>query len=294
MLHVRPHSAGQTSDMEGCVGEESFQLWELNRRLEAYLTRVKTLEEQNQLLSAELGGLRAQSGDASWRARADDELAALRVLVDQRWREKHEAEVQRDNLAEELEGVVSRCQQVRLARDRTREEIACSRRTLEAEKNAQGWLSTRAAELESELEAVRAAHEEERAHLNAQAACAPVRLAAPPRGPPARAPEVEELARRLGEAWRGAVRDYQERVAHMESSLGQARERLARAMQGAREGRLELLQLQAERDSLQERREALEQRLEGRWQDRLQATDKFQVRRSPTGVRLSCRKCLRC
>ncbi|CAO2598680.1 Nes [Lemmus lemmus] len=263
--------------MEGCVGEESFQLWELNRRLEAYLTRVKTLEEQNQLLSAELGGLRAQSGDASWRARADDELAALRVLVDQRWREKHEAEVQRDNLAEELEGVAGRCQQVRLARDRTCEEVACTRRALEAEKSAQGWLSTRAAELERELEAVRAAHEEERAHLNAQAACAPLRLAAPPRGPPARAPEVEELARRLGEAWRGAVRDYQERVAHMENSLGQARERLGRAMKGAREGRLELLQLQAERDGLQERREALEQRLEGRWQDRLRATEKFQL-----------------
>ncbi|XP_075834755.1 nestin [Microtus pennsylvanicus] len=263
--------------MEGCVGEESFQLWELNRRLEAYLTRVKTLEEQNQLLGAELGGLRAQSGDASWRARADDELAALRVLVDQRWREKHEVEVQRDNLAEELEGVAGRCQQVRLARDRTSEEVACSRRALEAEKSAQGWLSTRVAELERELEAVRAAHEEERAHLNAQAACVPLRLAAPPHGPPARAPEVEELARRLGEAWRGAVRDYQERVAHMESSLGQARERLARAMQGAREGRLELLQLQAERDGLQERREALEQRLEGRWHDRLQATEKFQL-----------------
>nr|XP_042135209.1 nestin isoform X2 [Peromyscus maniculatus bairdii] len=263
--------------MEGCVGEESFQLWELNRRLEAYLTRVKTLEEQNQLLSAELGGLRAQSGDASWRARADDELAALRVLVDQRWREKHEAEVQRDNLAEELEGVAGRCQQMRLARERTSEEAACSRRTLEAEKSAQGWLSSRAAELERELEALRAAHEEERAHLNAQAACAPRRLPAPPRGPPARAPEVEELARRLGEAWRGAVRDYQERVAHMESSLGQARERLGRAVRGAREGRLELQQLQAERDGLQERREALEQRLEGRWQDRLQATEKFQL-----------------
>ncbi|XP_077620203.1 nestin [Crocuta crocuta] len=88
--------------MEGCLGEESSQMWELNRRLEAYLARVKALEEQNELLGAELGGLRAQTGDASWRARADDELAALRALVDQRWREKHAAEVARDNLAEEL------------------------------------------------------------------------------------------------------------------------------------------------------------------------------------------------
>ncbi|XP_040308282.1 nestin [Herpailurus yagouaroundi] len=90
--------------MEGCLGEESFQMWELNRRLEAYVARVKALEEQNELLGAELGGLRAQTGDASWRARADDELAALRALVDRRWREKHAAEVARDNLAEEAEG----------------------------------------------------------------------------------------------------------------------------------------------------------------------------------------------
>ncbi|XP_052036124.1 nestin isoform X2 [Apodemus sylvaticus] len=277
VLLVRSPSGGQTSDMESCIGEESFQMWELNRRLEAYLTRVKTLEEQNQLLSAELGGLRAQSGDASWRARADDELAALRVLVDQRWREKHEAEVQRDNLAEELESVAGRCQQVRLARERTVEEAACSRRALEAERSARGWLSTQVAELEREIEALRAAHEEERAHLNAQAACAPRRPPALPHGSPVRAPEVEELARQLGEVWRGAVRGYQERVAHMESSLGQARERLSQAVRGARESRLELQQLQADRDSLQERREALEQRLEGRWQDRLQATEKFQL-----------------
>uniref|UniRef100_A0A2K6EIE7 Nestin n=1 Tax=Propithecus coquereli TaxID=379532 RepID=A0A2K6EIE7_PROCO len=262
--------------MEGCMGEESFQMWELNRRLEAYLARVKALEEQNELLSAELRGHRAQSGDTSWRARADDELAALRALVDQRWREKHAAEVARDNLAEELEGVAGRCQQLRLARERTAEEAARSRRAVEAEKCAQAWLSTQAAELERELGALRAAHEEERAGLNAQAACAP-RCPAPPRGPPAPAPEVEELARRLGEAWRGAVRGYQERVAHMEMSLGQARERLGRAVQGAREGRLELQQLQAERGGLQERRAALEQRLEGRWQERLQATEKFQL-----------------
>ncbi|XP_077012608.1 nestin [Tamandua tetradactyla] len=262
--------------MEGCLGEESFQMWELNRRLEAYLARVKALEEQNELLSAELGGLRAQSGDTSWRARADNELTALRALVDQSWREKHAAEVARDNLAEELEGVAGRCQQQRLARERAAEEVARSRRAVEAEKCSRAWLSTQVAELERELEALRAAHEEERANLNAQAACTP-RGPPPPRGAPAPAPEVEELAQRMGEAWRGAVRGYQERVAHMETSLGQARERLGRAVQGAREGRLELQQLKAERGGLQERRAELEQRLEGRWQERLRATEKFQL-----------------
>ncbi|XP_032700968.1 LOW QUALITY PROTEIN: nestin [Lontra canadensis] len=260
--------------MEGCLGEESFQMWELNRRLEAYLARVKALEEQNELLGAELGGLRAQTGDASWRARADDELAALRALVDQRWREKHAAEVARDNLAEEVAGVAGQCQQQRLARERAAAEAARIRRAAEAEKCAQTRLSARAAELERELEVVCAAHEEERAVLSARPR-APSRPAAP-RGSPAPAPELEELARQLGDAWRGAVRGYQERVARMETSLGQARERLGRAVQGAREGRLELQQLQAERGGLRERRAALEQRLESCWQERLRATEKFQ------------------
>ncbi|XP_058556332.1 nestin [Neofelis nebulosa] len=261
--------------MEGCLGEESLQMWELNRRLEAYVARVKALEEQNELLGAELGGLRAQSGDASWRARADDELAALRALVDRRWREKHAAEVARDNLAEEVEGVAARCQQQRRARERAAAEAARSRREAEAEKGARARLSSRAAELERELEAVCAAHEQERAALSARPR-APRRPAAP-RGPPAPAPELHELARRLGEAWRGAVRGYQERVALMEASLGQARERLGRAAQGAREGRLELRQLRAERGGLRERRAALEHRLEGRWQERLRATEQFQL-----------------
>lgn len=275
--------------MEGCLGVESFQMWELNRRLEAYLARVKALEEQYELLSAELVGLRAQSGDASWRARAADELAALRALVDQRWREKHAAEVARDSLEAEAESVAGRCRQQRLARERAAEEAARGRRAVEAERGAQAWLSRRAAELERELEALRAAHEEERAGLTAPAAGPPCRPG-PPRAPPAPGPEVEELARLLGEAWRGAVRGYQERVERMETALGEARQRLGRAVQGARQGHLELQQLQAERGGLQERRAALEQRLEGRWQEQLRATEKFQVRRWGTWGETRLRK----
>lgn len=253
-------------------------MWELNRRLEAYLARVKALEERYELLSTELDGLRAQSRDASWRARADDELAALRALVDQRWREKHAAEVARDSLQEEVESVAGRCQQQRLARDRMAEEVARGRRAVEAEKCAQAWLSSRVAELERELEELRAAHEEERAGLILPAAGPPCRPS-PTRGLQGPGPEVGELARQLGEAWRGAVSGYQERVAHMETALGQARQRLGSVVQAARKGRLDLQQLQTERGGLQDRRAALVQRLEGCWQERLRATEKFQVRR---------------
>ncbi|XP_056672216.1 nestin [Monodelphis domestica] len=264
--------------MESCLGEESVQMWELNRRLEAYLSRVKSLEEQNERLRLEIGNLREQPGEPSWRSQAEEELGALRALLDQRWSEKHAAEVARDNLLEEVEGVASRCQQQLLARERAKEQVAESRRVLEAEKWAGVCLGNQAAELEKELEALVAAHEQERAGMSAQVARSALGLETFRRAPDnAPAPDVQDLARTFGDAWRGAVEGYQARVACMEASLGQARERLGQAMQGTREGQREAQRLGVERAALQGRREMLEQRLEGQWQEQQEAGEKFQL-----------------
>uniref|UniRef100_F7FVH6 Nestin n=1 Tax=Monodelphis domestica TaxID=13616 RepID=F7FVH6_MONDO len=264
--------------MESCLGEESVQMWELNRRLEAYLSRVKSLEEQNERLRLEIGNLREQPGEPSWRSQAEEELGALRALLDQRWSEKHAAEVARDNLLEEVEGVASRCQQQLLARERAKEQVAESRRVLEAEKWAGVCLGNQAAELEKELEALVAAHEQERAGMSAQVARSALGLETFRRAPDnAPAPDVQDLARTFGDAWRGAVEGYQARVACMEASLGQARERLGQAMQGTREGQREAQRLDVERAALQGRREMLEQRLEGQWQEQQEAGEKFQL-----------------
>ncbi|XP_044529297.1 nestin [Gracilinanus agilis] len=264
--------------MESCLGEESVQMWELNRRLEAYLSRVKSLEEQNERLRLEIGNLREKPGEPSWRSRAEEELGALRALLDQRWSEKHAAEVARDNLLEEVEGVASRCQQQRLARERAKEQVAESRRVLEAEKWAGVCLGNQAAELEKELEALVTAHEQERAGMSAQVARSALGLETFRRVPDnAPAPDVQDLARTFGEAWRGAVEGYQARVACLEASLGQARERLGQAMQGTREGQREAQRLDVERAALQGRREMLEQRLEGQWQEQQEAGEKFQL-----------------
>ncbi|XP_072503369.1 nestin [Notamacropus eugenii] len=264
--------------MEGCMREESVQMWELNRRLEAYLSRVKSLEEQNERLRLEIGSLRELPGEPSWRSQAEEELNSLRALLDQRWSEKHAAEVARDNLLEEVEGVASRCQQQRLARERAKEQMAESRRVLEAEKWAGVCLGNQAAELEKELEALVAAHEQERAGISAQVARSASALETFRRAPDnAPAPDVQDLARTFGEAWRGAVEGYQARVACMEASLGQARERLGQAMQGTREGQREVQRLDVERAALQGRREMLEQRLEGQWQQQQESGEKFQL-----------------
>ncbi|XP_006775841.1 PREDICTED: nestin [Myotis davidii] len=140
--------------MEGCLGVESFQMWELNRRLEAYLARVKALEEQYELLSAELVGLRAQSGDASWRARAlqaergglQERRAALEQRLEGRWQEQLRAtekfqlamealEQEKKDLQSQIAQVLEGRQQLARLKMSLSLEVATYRTLLEAENS---------------------------------------------------------------------------------------------------------------------------------------------------------------
>ncbi|XP_021571984.1 nestin [Carlito syrichta] len=123
--------------MEGCMGEESFQMWELNRRLEAYLARVKALEEQNEQLSAELGGLRAQSGDASWRARADDEISKplTAPLAPDRELAVEALEQEKQGLQSQIAQVLEGRQQLAHLKMSLSLEVATYRTLLEAENS---------------------------------------------------------------------------------------------------------------------------------------------------------------
>ncbi|KAJ7307158.1 hypothetical protein JRQ81_009143 [Phrynocephalus forsythii] len=51
------------------LGEESLQMWDLNKRLEAYLARVKYLEEENEVLRAEIQTLRGAPQESAWKGK---------------------------------------------------------------------------------------------------------------------------------------------------------------------------------------------------------------------------------
>lgn len=51
------------------LGEESLQMWDLNKRLEAYLARVKFLEEENEVLRAEIQSTKSSPAGDSWRVK---------------------------------------------------------------------------------------------------------------------------------------------------------------------------------------------------------------------------------
>ncbi|NXM21812.1 TANA protein, partial [Ploceus nigricollis] len=259
--------------------EESLQMWELNKRLEAYLARVKFLEEENEVLRAEIQSSKSSPAGDSWRVKYEEELRALRDALDVAFREKCTAELARDNLYEEVQQVKSRCQKEQAAREEAKKQLSLGRKELEEERRAQIWLKERAVQLEKEVEALLEVHEEEKAGLDQEIAsfshglesfrCAPVAL---------QPVEVEDYSRRLSEIWKGAVETYKTEVSQLEGSLCQAKENLWKAVEDNQQSQLQLQHLEKDLAGLKARKEMLEESLARQWQEQRGEAEKFQAR----------------
>uniref|UniRef100_A0A452HGT2 IF rod domain-containing protein n=1 Tax=Gopherus agassizii TaxID=38772 RepID=A0A452HGT2_9SAUR len=260
------------------LGEESLQMWDLNKRLEAYLARVKFLEEENELLRAEIQNAKDRPAESSWRCKYEEELSALRATLDDAFREKHAAELTRDNLSEEIQHVKSRCQKERAAQEEAKKQLAMSKKELEEERRAQIWLRERATQLEKEVEVLVEVHEEEKAGLEQEMVSFSQSLENFRAVPVAFQPvEVEDYSKRLSEIWRGAVETYKSEVSQLESSFCQAKENLWKAVEDNRQNQLHLQQLEKELAGLKARKGLLEESLSRQWQDQRGEAEKFQL-----------------
>ncbi|XP_062821011.1 nestin [Anolis carolinensis] len=248
------------------LGEESVQMWELNKRLEAYLSRVKSLEEENGLLKSEIQNLRSSPLEVScWRGHYEEEVASMRAALDQAFREKHAAELAREALHDQVRQVKGQCQKERAAREEAKRLLVAGKKQLEEERRAVLWLQKKATQLEKEAQGLVEVHREELAGLEREAGgfCRSMeegfRVVAPPGCFQPR--EVEDYAQQLSAIWQGAVETYKRGVSQAEASLVQAKEEFRRASQGNRESQLQLQQLEAELTDLTGRKEALEESL---------------------------------
>ncbi|KFW08727.1 Tanabin, partial [Fulmarus glacialis] len=243
--------------------EESLQMWDLNKRLEAYLARVKFLEEENEVLRAEIQSAKSSPTGDVWRAKYEEELRALRDALDHAFREKCTAELARDNLYEEVQQVKSRCQKEQAAREEAKKQLSLSRKELEEERRAQIWLKERAVQLEKEVETLLEVHEEEKAGLDQEiASFSQV--------------EVEDYSKRLSEIWKGAVETYKTEVSQLEGSLCQAKENLWKAVEDNQQSQLQLQHLEKDLAGLKARKEMLEESLARQWQEQRGEAEKFQ------------------
>ncbi|KAF1529376.1 Tanabin, partial [Eudyptula minor] len=258
--------------------EESLQMWDLNKRLEAYLARVKFLEEENEVLRAEIQSAKGSPTGDSWRAKYEEELRALRDALDHAFREKCTAELARDNLYEEVQQVKSRCQKEQAAREEAKKQLSLSRKELEEERRAQIWLKERAVQLEKEVEALLEVHEEEKAGLDQEIASFSQSLESFRCAPVAFQPvEVEDYSKRLSEIWKGAVETYKTEVSQLEASLCQAKENLWKAVEDNQQSQLQLQHLEKDLAGLKARKEMLEESLARQWQEQRGEAEKFQV-----------------
>ncbi|KFQ41219.1 Tanabin, partial [Mesitornis unicolor] len=257
--------------------EESLQMWDLNKRLEAYLARVKFLEEENEVLRAEIQSAKGSPDGDAWRARYEEELRALRDALDHAFREKCTAELARDNLYEEVERVKSRCQKEQAAREEAKKLLSLGKKELEEERRAQIWLKERAAQLEKEVGALLEAHEEEKAGLDQEITSFSQGLETFPCAPVAFQPvEVEDYSKRLSEIWKGAVETYKAEVWQLEGSLCQAKESLWKAVEDNQRSRGQLQHLEKELEGLRARKEMLEESLARQWQEQRGEAEKVQ------------------
>lgn len=253
-------------------------MWELNKRLEAYLARVKVLEEENEALRAEIQSARSGPAGDQRRGKYEEELRALRDALRDAYSGKCAAELARDSLYEEVQQVRSRCQKEQAAREAAKQQLSVSRKELEEERRAQIWLKESAVRLQKEVEALLEVHEEEKAGLEQDLAgfsqslesfrCAPVAF---------QPLEVEDYSKRLSEIWKGAVETYKTEVSQLEGSLCQAKDSLWKAVEETQQSQLQLQRLGKDLAGLKARKEMLEESLSRQWQEQRGEAEKFQV-----------------
>ncbi|XP_070823368.1 nestin [Chaetodon trifascialis] len=247
----------------GHLGEEKHQMLNLNRRLEAYLSRVKLLEEENELLAKEIQAMRCSNHRAStWRKGLEEELLQARLEVDAAWRDGVHTEMEVSRLAEQLQALDLQRQREAQAHVQAKMKLEQSRKELEEEQKAQIWLREKVSQLEHEMKHLIQTHQDDVSHL--EAAMAHSRATVPPtlaqRGN--QTPNLlqlgQEYSQRASRAWQEAAEAYQGQLARLEESLHQTRSRLTRAGQEKSESQLKLRALQKEIASAQDVRLHLE------------------------------------
>ncbi|XP_044128759.1 LOW QUALITY PROTEIN: nestin [Bufo gargarizans] len=248
------------------LGEESAQMWRLNKRLEAFLSRVKALEEENELLRTEILHLKSTKSNRSIIREYHDEIMKLRDTLDDGHQEMVQVETDRDCIYQEIEYVKELCLQEKQTQEDVKKELSESKKLLEEEKRAQIWLKERLIHLEEEMEDILKVHEEEKAQMEEEISSYSQRLEnlkiAPANFKPV---NVEDYANQLSQIWQGAVEEYKIEVSALEANLSQAKDNLQKVLDENKQSQIQLQNLERDLQSLKSRKEMLEELLGKQW-----------------------------
>ncbi|XP_012581962.1 PREDICTED: glial fibrillary acidic protein isoform X2 [Condylura cristata] len=146
---------------------ERAEMMELNDRFASYIEKVRSLEQQNKALAAELNQLRAKEPTKL----ADvykAELRELRLRLDQLTANSARLEVERDNLALDLSVLKQKLQEETNLRLEAENNLAAYRQDADEATLARLDLERKVESLEEEIQFLRKIHEEEMQELQEQ------------------------------------------------------------------------------------------------------------------------------
>ncbi|XP_054128847.1 synemin [Melozone crissalis] len=238
--------------------DEKRELQELNSRLRVFVTRVRELEEENRFLAQELAELREQ--ELIGLQVPEQELAWLRMQLEELTRAKLEAELERDGLRRELEELRALGAEVLGMRRRLEPELAAQRALLERLRGECVALEELLLELQAEH-----GHMAERQRREAvEMRELRLNLAALP--PPLAGLSLEELEETyemlLNQSCRETLLRYQEQIQVLQEQEAQrSRENLELLREESRQCRQHLEDLHRQGEELVALRERLEQEM---------------------------------
>lgn len=255
----------------------------LNRRLEAYLNRVKVLEEENGLLSKEIKVLRCGNQAAVTRKKVlEEELRQVRLEMDAAWRDRADTVLEASRLIEELQALDLQRQREVQAQMKVEKKLEQSRNELEEEQRAQIWLREKVSQLEHEVKHRIQIHQEDVTHLettliHSRAIMQPTMVQRD--NEKATLFQLgEEYSQRATRAWQEAAEAYQGHLASLEESLQQVRIHMTQASQDKDESQLKLQCLRQEISSALDIKLHLENTVAQQGQKYIQGIQQIQVR----------------
>uniref|UniRef100_A0A8C5NG94 Desmin n=1 Tax=Gouania willdenowi TaxID=441366 RepID=A0A8C5NG94_GOUWI len=147
---------------------EKAELQHLNDRFASYIEKVRFLEQQNAALTVEIETLRGREGPGRVAEMYEEEMRELRKQIEGNTNQRARVEIERDNLADDLNKLKLRLQEEIQQKEEAENNLSAFRADVDNATLARLDLERRIESLQEEIVFLKKIHEEEIRELQSQ------------------------------------------------------------------------------------------------------------------------------